>query len=156
MDEITITPTVNDTTTPATYEIQNNAGTALTDADTATGFQVDLSVGANIIKVEVTAEDASTETYTVTVTRAAATGICGRTAQVRDAIVDALSGTCADVTAADLASFEILDLDAKSITALAAGDFDGMTTLTSLGPGRQHADHPTQRHIRRPGPPSSI
>ena len=72
VDEITITPTVNDTTTPATYEIQNNAGTALTDADTATGFQVDLSVGANIIKVEVTAEDTSTETYTVTVTRAAA------------------------------------------------------------------------------------
>ena len=74
VDEITITPTVNDTTTPATYEIQNSAGTALTDADTEhrTGFQVALSVGANIIKVEVTAEDASTETYTVTVTRAAA------------------------------------------------------------------------------------
>ena len=73
VDEITITPTVNDTTTPATYEIQNSAGTALTDADTnTTGFQVALSVGANIIKVEVTAEDASTETYTVTVTRAAA------------------------------------------------------------------------------------
>ena len=136
VDEITITPTVNDTTTPATYEIQNNSGTALTDADTGTdGFQVDLSVGANIIKVEVTAEDASTETYTVTVTRAAATGICGRTAQVRDAIVDALSGTCADVTAEDLATFEILDLDAKSITALAAGDFDGMSTLTSLDLG---------------------
>ena len=73
VDEITITPSVNDTTTPATYEIQNSAGTALTDADTnTTGFQVALSVGANIIKVEVTAEDASTETYTVTVTRAAA------------------------------------------------------------------------------------
>ena len=72
VDEITITPTVNDTTTPATYEIQNNAGTALTDADSATGFQVDLIEGANIIKVEVTAEDNSTVTYTVTVTRAAA------------------------------------------------------------------------------------
>ena len=48
----------------------DNAGTALTDADTnTTGFQVDLSEGANIINVEVTAEDASTETYTVTVTR---------------------------------------------------------------------------------------
>ena len=68
VNEITITPTVNDTT--ASYEIQNSAGTALTDADTnTTGFQVDLSEGANIIKVEVTAEDASTETYTVTVTR---------------------------------------------------------------------------------------
>ena len=54
VDEITIAPTVNDTTTPATYEIQNSAGTALTDADTnTTGFQVALSVGANIIKVEV-------------------------------------------------------------------------------------------------------
>ena len=70
VDEITITPTVNDST--ASYEIQNNAGTALTDADTnTTGFQVALSEGANIIKVEVTAENASTETYTVTVTRAA-------------------------------------------------------------------------------------
>ena len=70
VDEITITPSVNDSN--ASYEIQNNAGTALTDADSAAGFQVDLSVGANIIKVEVTAEDNSTETYTVTVTRAAA------------------------------------------------------------------------------------
>ena len=57
VDEITIAPTVNDSN--ATYEVQNNSGTALTDADTATaGFQVALSVGANIIKVEVTAQDA--------------------------------------------------------------------------------------------------
>ena len=70
VDEITVTPTVHDSA--ASYEIQNSAGTALTDADTnTTGFQVALSEGANIIKVEVTAEDASTETYTVTVTRAA-------------------------------------------------------------------------------------
>ena len=68
VDEITITPTVNESN--ASYEIQDNAGTALTDADTnTTGFQVDLSEGANIINVEVTAQDASTETYTVTVTR---------------------------------------------------------------------------------------
>ena len=71
VDEITIMPSVNDSN--ATYEVQNNSGTALTDSDTGTaGFQVDLSVGANIIKVEVEAEDASTETYTVTVTRATA------------------------------------------------------------------------------------
>ena len=71
VDEITIAPTVNDSN--ATYEVQNNSGTALTDSDTGTaGFQVALSVGANIIKVEVTAEDNSTETYTVTVTRATA------------------------------------------------------------------------------------
>ena len=71
VDEITVTPTVNESN--ATYEIQDNSGTALTDADTnTTGFQVDLSEGENTIKVEVTAQDASTETYTVTVTRAAA------------------------------------------------------------------------------------
>ncbi len=71
VDEITIDPTVNDTN--AAYEIQNSGGTALTDADlNTTGFQVDLSLGANTIKVEVTAEDNTTQTYTVTVTRAAA------------------------------------------------------------------------------------
>ena len=56
VDEITIVPTVNDDN--AAYEIQNSGGTALTDADSnADDFQVDLDVGANTIKVEVTAED---------------------------------------------------------------------------------------------------
>ena len=69
VDEITIAPTVNDST--AAYEIQDSGGTALTDADSnETGFQVALSEGENTIKVEVTAEDNSTETYQVTVTRA--------------------------------------------------------------------------------------
>ena len=71
VDEITIVPTVNDDT--AAYEIQDSGGTVLTDADSnADDFQVDLDVGANTIKVEVTAEDGTTETYQVTVTRAAA------------------------------------------------------------------------------------
>ena len=71
VDEITITPTVNESN--ASYQIQDSTGTALTDSDTnTTGFQVDLSEGPNIIKVEVEAEDSSTETYAVTVTRAMA------------------------------------------------------------------------------------
>ena len=71
VDEITIVPTVNDDT--ATYEIQNSGGTALVDTDSnADDFQVDLAVGANTIKVQVTAEDGTTDTYTVVVTRAAA------------------------------------------------------------------------------------
>ena len=71
VDEVTVLPTVNQGN--ATYEIQNSGGTALTDADSnKTGFQVDLAVGANIIKVEVTAQDTTTETYQVTVTREAA------------------------------------------------------------------------------------
>ena len=41
------------------------------DADSGTsGHQVNLAVGANTITVMVEAEDGSTETYTVTVTRA--------------------------------------------------------------------------------------
>ena len=75
VDEITIVPEVNESN--ATYEIQDSGGTALADADlNETGFQVDLDVGANTIKVEVTAEDTTTmETYTVVATRAAASSI---------------------------------------------------------------------------------
>ena len=45
-------------------------GNGLTDAGAVDGFQVNLSVGPNVIQVEVTAQDGVTATYTVTVTRA--------------------------------------------------------------------------------------
>ena len=62
--ETTVTPTVNHS--GATYVIKLGG---VTDADGV----VSLSVGSNVITVEVTAEDDSTtKTYTVTVTRAAA------------------------------------------------------------------------------------
>ena len=78
VDEITIFPKENDDNAP--YEIQDSGGTALTDADSVEDeFQVTLSVGDNTIKVEVTAEDSSTQTYTVTVTRAAGTPTAGVT-----------------------------------------------------------------------------
>ena len=78
VDEITIFPKENDDNAP--YEIQDSGGTALTDADSVEDeFQVTLSVGDNTIKVEVTAEDGSTQTYTVTVTRAAGTPTAGVT-----------------------------------------------------------------------------
>ena len=60
----TVTPTVNDS--DASYVIKLGG---VTDADDT----VPLSVGSNVITVEVTAEDGdTTRTYTVTVTRAAA------------------------------------------------------------------------------------
>ena len=65
-------------------------------------------------------------------------GICGRTEAVRDAIVGLISdvSNCANVTDAHLAAITgNLNLDAKGITALAAGDFDGLTALTVLGLG---------------------
>ena len=76
IDEITVEPASDNN---ATFAYLDASDTVLTDSDTLkTGFQVDLSVGANTIKVKVTAEDTmATDTYTVVVTRAmAATAPC--------------------------------------------------------------------------------
>ena len=62
-------------------------------------------------------------------------GICGRTPQVRDAIMYWLSDVdgCASVTADDLASItKALYLDRLNITALRRGDFDGLTSVPAL------------------------
>ena len=64
-----------------------------------------------------------------------AAGICGRTEEVRDALVDLIPGVsdCAAVTAADLAAITgPLDLSSQSISVLAAGDFAGLTALMEL------------------------
>ena len=73
VDGITIKPTVNESS--ATVEYLDSSDTAITDADAVkAGQQVSLLVGANTIKVKVTAEDTTTtSTYTVVVTRGAAT-----------------------------------------------------------------------------------
>ena len=63
------------------------------------------------------------------------TGICGRTLAVQTAILGKISGVsaCADVTTANLAAITgTLDLASKSIAALAAGDFVGLTSVTTL------------------------
>ena len=75
VSQITVTPTKSDT--DASVEYLDGSDATITDDDgTATGQQVDLVVGANTIKVKVTAGDAmTTETYTVTVTRQAQTTV---------------------------------------------------------------------------------
>ena len=73
VDEVTVTPTTTDTN--ATPEFLDASDTTLDDADDvpANGHQVALAVGDTVFKVQVTAEDGTTtQTYTVTVTRAAA------------------------------------------------------------------------------------
>ena len=71
VDEITIKPTVNESS--ATVAYLDGSDAAIADANSGkTGQQVSLSEGANTIKVKVTAQDATTNTYTVVVTRAAA------------------------------------------------------------------------------------
>ena len=74
VDEITIAPAVGEM--HATVAYLGGSDTETDDANTAKdGQQVSLSVGANTIKVKVTADDGfTTETYTVVVTRAAAPG----------------------------------------------------------------------------------
>ena len=75
VDEVTVTPTLNDTT--ATIEYLDGNDATITDAGTADGQQVTLTDGDNVIKVKVTAADKSTSlTYTVTVNRAAAATTC--------------------------------------------------------------------------------
>ena len=70
-DEATVTATANHT--GATVEYLDGSDTEQVDADsTEDGHQVALDVGDTVFKVKVTAEDGTTtQTYTVTVTRAA-------------------------------------------------------------------------------------
>ncbi len=62
------------------------------------------------------------------------TPVCDRTPQVRDAIVAAVSGisNCRNVTESHLAAITILDLQRKGVTALKAGDFDGLDSVIRL------------------------
>ena len=66
---------------------------------------------------------------------AAASGICDRTAQVRDAILDKLPDTsdCALVTETDLSYLQgSLDLNNSDITTLKSGDFEGLSRLIGI------------------------
>ena len=71
VDEVTVTAMTTDS--GASIEYLDVSDMTLNDADTGVdGHQVTLAVGETVIKVKVTAEDGSTETYTVTVSRAEA------------------------------------------------------------------------------------
>ena len=133
---ITVKPTTTDA--GATVAYLDGDDMALADADSAIGFQVDLDEGANTVKIKVTAQDtANVQTYELTVTRAPV-GICGRTQQVRDAILDRTGvSACADVTTANLAAIGgRIRLDEESISALLPGDFAGLTALEELNLGK--------------------
>ena len=69
--QVTVTPTKNDS--GATIEYLDASDMTLDDAGTDAGHQVAVAVGDTVIKVKVTAQDGNaTQTYTVTVKRAAA------------------------------------------------------------------------------------
>ncbi len=80
----------------------------------------------------VLSRSATGSTHTVTIPKASG-GICGRTTEVRDKLLE-LTGVsgCANVTSTHLAGVTSLDLSNASISALKAGDFGGLTQLTRL------------------------
>ena len=104
------TPTVNESN--ATVEYLASSDTEIADANSGkTGRQVSLSVGANTIKVKVTAQDATTtETYTVVVTRAANTP---PTAAANTVMTDV--GTAYAFTATD---FGFVDADSDPLVSV--------------------------------------
>ena len=100
VDEILVDPTTNDGN--ATVQFFDATDMAIGDADgTEDGHQAALAVGDNTIKVKVTAEDGNTtQTYTVTVTRAEAPDATGQptisgTPQVNETLT-AAKGDIAD------------------------------------------------------------
>ena len=60
--------------------------------------------------------------------------VCDRTPQVRDAIVDEISGVsaCGDVTADHLAAITRLGVVSRGLSALKASDFSGLSSLEGL------------------------
>ena len=94
-----------------------------------------------IIKVKVTFTDdaGNWETLTSGATPAVeastnSAGICDRTGQVRETILDQLpdTGDCAAVTDTDLSGITRLALSEKGITTLKSGDFSGLSNLRHL------------------------
>ncbi len=103
---------------------------------TASG-EVVLSVAADVATDAAGNNNLSSVTVTVKVTVEPETvlvSVCDRTPQVRDAIVAALPNVsdCAKVPAADLATIMRIDIQRENITALKAGDFNGLTALKNL------------------------
>ena len=133
-DELTYTLGGTDA---AAFDIESTTGQLQTkaalDYETKTSYTVSVSVS----------DGSLTDTITVTINVtdlddtppvSAETTVCDRTPQVRDAIVAAASvSTCAEVTQAQLSSgVTSLFLSDQDITALQAGDFAGLTSLTEL------------------------
>ncbi len=93
-------------------------------------------IAAGEYRLSVTAADGlgGTAETAVVVTVAPPLGICGRTPQVRDAILARMHGIsdCAAVTGTHLGAVSILGLRSKEITVLQPGDFADLSSLQVL------------------------
>ena len=131
---ITVTPTPSNA--DATIAFLDADGGLLADTDlTTAGHQVRLGPGDNEIKIQITSQDGEAmRVYTLVVTRDGVAGVCDRTAQIVDAIVERVDRVekCADVTEEDLAGIRYLSLLNEEISTLRTGDFTGLTELATL------------------------
>ena len=110
-------------------------GGANEDDYTVTGLTNETVYTFELKRFVGTTESATAESNAVTPTP----GICDRTQQVQDVILDGLSDVseCAAVTVADLESFTAsLDLAGENIASLKSGDFAGLSNLLTLGLSR--------------------
>ena len=122
------------------YQWLSSRDTAISGATGETYTLVSTDLG-KIIKVKVTFTDdaGNDETLTSPATDAVeasanSAGICDRTAQVRETILDQLPDTsdCAAVTDTGLSGIIRLALSEKGITTLKSGDFSGLSNLQHL------------------------
>ena len=127
---------------PVTFAVTAGGGT-LSATNTATNangrtqstLTLGSTAGTNTARVSVTGiTQTTTFTATATTPVVSVSPIINRTPQVRDAIVRAIPGvnSADDVIEAHLASITSLNLTDKSIAALKAGDFDGLSSLKTL------------------------
>ena len=135
-----VLPTATGGTAPITYALSPETNST---PDLPTG----LSFDANTHTISGTPSAAfPTTTFTWTATDAdnntaelmfditVPTGICDRTTQVRDEILDQINGVndCGLVTIAHLASITTLSLSNSGIAALQADDFSGLSSLETI------------------------
>ena len=124
--DLTVTAVSRDSPTEATLTL------AYDDMDITTATNL-------IVTVAAAAHDNDgdlTTTNRLRITASAGVNICGRTPQVQDAILAAISPTPSDCTTvtpfAPLSSVPTLDLSNAEIDALQRSDFAGLTALASL------------------------
>ena len=155
--ESTLTVSAGDVTFPTEQTITLAvSGTATLDIDYTLASTLALPMSVSSVEATLTAlEDTIAdpdETIIITashdgtqigmpVTVTISNGICGRTLQVRNAIVMAIQATepsvttCAAVTSAHLSSLTRLSVANTEVTALQPGDFAGLSAVTELFAG---------------------
>ena len=118
---------------PATWTQITNSGVggANQAGFTVTGLTNEVAHTFELRAANASGEGAATQAGPVTPTP----GICDRTQQVQDEILDKLASVsdCAAVTVANLATITgTLDFDGDGLTSLQAGDFAGLTEMWGL------------------------